>query len=129
MYKRQDLDNESRKVNVYIINSSLIEKDLLDYLISKFEKISKRNSDSIKIEDFGALSNRNSKNETRDYYYVTESMEFYTPILDYVENSSEAELIHIFSKICNVAYSQSQSYFKIIPFQIENIYILSLIHI
>ncbi|MDU1414590.1 MAG: diguanylate cyclase [Clostridium sp.] len=123
IYDAIDLDNESRKVNVYIINSSLIEKDLLDYLISKFEKISKRNSDSIKIEDFGALSNRNSKSETRDYYYVTESMELYTPILDYVENSSETELIHIFSKICNVAYSQSQSYFKIIPFQIENIYI------
>lgn len=121
IYDAIDLDDESKKVNVYIINSSLIEKDLLDYLVSKFEKISNRSTDSIKIEDFGALSNTNNKN--RDYYYVTESMDFYTPILDYVENSSETELIYIFSKICNVAYSQSRSYFKIIPFQIENIYV------
>lgn len=124
VYKAIDIKDLSLKVNIYILNSLLIENNILDFCISKFEKLSNNFSrDSIKILDFGVVKKGTDNDCDKEYFYVTEAIDNYKTIQEYVEGVDENELINIFKKICNVAYNQSCSYYRVLPFQIENLYI------
>lgn len=124
VYKAVDINDLTLNVNIYILNSLLIENNILNFCICKFEKLSNNFSkDSIRILDFGVVNKRNDNESDKEYFYVTEAVENYKTIQEYVENIEEEELIKVFVKICNIAYNQNCSYYRILPFQVENLYI------
>lgn len=124
VYEAVDLSESSKQINICIFTSGLIESELMRFLISRFEKISQNASrNTIKILNFGIVNNENIKSDHKDYFYVTEDINEYTSLTDYAIGATENQLIDVFSKVCNIAYDQSCSYYRVLPFQLENIYV------
>ncbi|MEG0670892.1 diguanylate cyclase [Clostridium sp.] len=126
VYEAMDITKGISKVKLCIINTTHMEERLLKFCISELEKMGSIDNDTIiKILDFGVVIDETDKNNKRNYYYVTEWIGEYKSLLQFVDGVSEKMLIDIFVEICKMAYTQSYSYNKIIPFNAESIYITS----
>jgi len=123
VYEAIDIDNNMSMVNIYVVNNSNIEKKLISFCISEYEKIPTMKSDVIKILDFGVVNSVYNKDKKENYYYTTDVYNDYQLLLDAVEGISEETLIKVFLEICVVAYNQNYNYMKVVPFSDDNIYV------
>lgn len=123
MYEAVDITKNNIKVNVYILNSIHIEKNLIEICINEYEKVNNLNDLFINILEFTSTINTSSKEKSLEYFYVTESISEYEPLVDVASQVSEEQLIEIYVDICRMAQEQCYNYIKTIPFSVENIYI------
>lgn len=123
MYEATDIIKGNKKVNIYMLNTTHIEKSLLELCIYEFEKLYKGKDSFINILDFDSTINLDDKNKQLEYYYVTEVTKEYKELYEVIEEIDESELISIFVNICTLAQEQCYSYVKVMPFIIESIYI------
>ncbi|MEG1256280.1 diguanylate cyclase [Clostridium sp.] len=124
VYEAMDMMQGIVRVKLCILNTTHIEQRLLEFCISEFERINYIDkTTTVNILDFGVVVNLDNKNNKENYYYTTEWIGEYKPLLDFVEDISEEALINTFSEVCKLAYSQSYSYHKIMPLKVESIYV------
>ena len=103
-YLVSDLIKNNEKIQLNIINSEFVSKNLIDYYIAEFITFGTINHKNInRVYDFGLVSIIDNKKANKsEYFYTNKYIETSCEMQEIITNINESQILDIFIKLCMV---------------------------